>query len=538
MDATDAAALEDRLEFMGLGGTARQTMRDIAPIIMEAIGPAMASFYAKVTETTEVARFFADAKQMAGARSRQEHHWRLITEGTFSSEYAAAVRAVGSTHARIGLEPRWYIGGYALVVDSLIASIVAQRWPVTRPGMFGRKTGGPTAASVAAEIGVVVKAAMLDMDLAISIYLENLDARRAAAEQEQSRALDHLASCLDELAAGNLTVKIDSSLAKKSGKLAESFSRAVDSLGDIISGVRDAASQVQQGTSEITKASDDLSKRTEQTAASLEQTAAALNELTGMVRKTADGARRTEATVSNTRQEAELSSGIVQRAVSAMKQIESSSDQIGRIIGVIDEIAFQTNLLALNAGVEAARAGDAGRGFAVVAQEVRALAQRSAEAAKEIKALISASAQHVGNGVDLVGETGEALMRIMASFAGIGSLVAEMAASAEAQATGIAEINTAIGQMDQTTQQNAAMVEESTAAAYSLALEAGNLITLVGRFQTDVQGAGSSPPGAQKKRAKENGRIVPQRPISLAAHRLSALQKPQVQEEPHGWEDF
>jgi methyl-accepting chemotaxis protein len=172
-----------------------------------------------------------------------------------------------------------------------------------------------------------------------------------------------------------------------------------------------------------------------------------------------------------------------------MSGIEQSSRQIGQIIGVIDEIAFQTNLLALNAGVEAARAGDAGRGFAVVAQEVRALAQRSAEAAKEIKGLISSSAQQVASGVSLVGETGAVLEKIVVQVAEINAVVGEIAASAQEQATGLNQVNTAVNQMDQVTQQNAAMVEESTAASHALAHEADALSKLVGRFRTDIETA-------------------------------------------------
>ncbi len=175
-------------------------------------------------------------------------------------------------------------------------------------------------------------------------------------------------------------------------------------------------------------------------------------------------------------------------AVTAMGEIEQSAGQIGQIIGVIDEIAFQTNLLALNAGVEAARAGDAGRGFAVVAQEVRALAQRSAEAAKEIKTLIANSSSQVERGVKLVGDTGQALSGIVAKVTEIDVLISEIAQSSQEQATGLNQVNAAVNQMDQVTQQNAAMVEEATAASVTLQTEAGELVQLVGRFQTGAEG--------------------------------------------------
>ncbi len=220
------------------------------------------------------------------------------------------------------------------------------------------------------------------------------------------------------------------------------------------------------------------------------------------MKKTAAGATQANIVVADAKYEAERSGKVVSDAVSAMGQIEQSSLQISQIIGVIDEIAFQTNLLALNAGVEAARAGDAGRGFAVVASEVRALAQRSADAAKEIKALISASSRHVGQGVSLVGETGSALQRIIAKVAEITGLVSEISASTLEQATALSEVNTAVNQMDQLTQQNAAMVEQSTAASHALAGDAQNLSTLVARFKT---GSEQPRPDAAPLRQRQSG---------------------------------
>jgi methyl-accepting chemotaxis protein len=234
---------------------------------------------------------------------------------------------------------------------------------------------------------------------------------------------------------------------------------------------------------EIAAAADDTARRSEQQAASLEETAAALDEITATVKRASQGAGEASRVVTATRSDAAHSGEVVRGAVSAMNQIESSSQQISQIVGVIDEIAFQTNLLALNAGVEAARAGDSGRGFAVVAQEVRALAQRSADAAKEIKALISASTTQVGEGVRLVGQTGEALDGIVLKVGEIDALVSELAASAREQATGLNEVNAAVNQMDQGVQQNAAMVEQSTAVSHGLKSEISGLVRMIGRFE-------------------------------------------------------
>ncbi|WGM40686.1 methyl-accepting chemotaxis protein [Caulobacter sp. NIBR1757] len=313
--------------------------------------------------------------------------------------------------------------------------------------------------------------------------------RRAAAEQIQKCVVESLGQGLSSLADGDLTFRITQPFAADYERLRADFNAAVDRLQATMRTVREAADGIHTGTDEISQASDDLSRRTEQQAASLEETAAALEEVTATVRRAAEGATQAREAAEAATDEAAQSGAIVRDATSAMSAIEESSRQIGQIIGVIDEIAFQTNLLALNAGVEAARAGDSGKGFAVVAQEVRALAQRSADAAREIKALISASGQHVDRGVSLVGQTGETLLRIIDKVGGVNALVSEIAASANEQSTALAEVNIAVNQMDQVTQQNAAMVEETTAASHALAQQAEGLTALIGRFQVgEAQG--------------------------------------------------
>ncbi|GGL37151.1 MULTISPECIES: methyl-accepting chemotaxis protein [Caulobacter] len=306
------------------------------------------------------------------------------------------------------------------------------------------------------------------------------------------KAVDEIAVGLDHLARNDLTYRIDRPIEAAYEKVRSDFNAAADTLESTMSAISVSTGSVSGGAQEIAKASNDLSRRTEQQAASLEETAAALDEITATVKRSAEGAKQAFSAASQARADAHRSGEIVREAVSAMGAIEGSSRQITQIIGVIDEIAFQTNLLALNAGVEAARAGDAGRGFAVVASEVRALAQRSAEAAKEIKTLIATSSAHVGRGVKLVGDTGEALDGIVAKVAEIDGLISEIASSSQEQATGLAEVNVAVNRMDQVTQQNAAMVEEATAAAGSLSNESRELSRLVGQFRTHGEARQSS----------------------------------------------
>jgi methyl-accepting chemotaxis protein len=304
----------------------------------------------------------------------------------------------------------------------------------------------------------------------------------AAAQQRLRQATSGLAGGLRRLAAGDLSFQLTEPFAPDFEQLRHDLNSAVAQLGDTLAAVAQSSGSIDDGSREISESADDLSKRTEQQAASLEETAAALDEITvnvGNSTKRADEARHV---AGEANQSAARSGEIVSGAIEAMKRIEHSSGQISNIIGVIDEIAFQTNLLALNAGVEAARAGEAGKGFAVVAQEVRELAQRSAQAAREIKELIRNSSVEVEGGVRLVRDTGEALQAIGLHVATINEHMDAIATSAREQSVGLSEVNTAVNQMDQVTQRNAAMVEETNAASASLASEAGRLREQIARF--------------------------------------------------------
>ncbi len=305
----------------------------------------------------------------------------------------------------------------------------------------------------------------------------------------RQRVVDSLGEGLQRLAAGDLSQRINQSFPEDFERLRQDFNSSMDTLEQAISQVIVSTGAVDGGSREISSASDDLARRTEQQAASLEETAAALDEVTATIRQTAENASEAQKAAAVSRAMVGQSSAVATEAMTAMERIDTSSQKIGQIITVIDEIAFQTNLLALNAGVEAARAGEAGRGFAVVAQEVRALAQRSADAAKEIKTLVTESSDSVQNGVGLVVRVGEELAGVVDHFGRIEDLVSTIASAARQQATGLAEVNTAVGQMDHVTQQNAAMVEETTAASHSLTREAGELGALVKRFTVSQKAA-------------------------------------------------
>jgi methyl-accepting chemotaxis protein len=439
----------------------------------------------------------------------------------------------------------------AWLLSRVVAKPVVEMTGTMRKLADGDNTVEVPGAGRGDEIGEMAGAVQAFKDAAIEkLRLEGMTAEQAkAAEEERKRVeaqkaeaarqlsivVDSIGTGLEKLAAGDLVFRIEQPFADEYEKLRTDFNGAMGQLQDTMKVISGNVRGMRSGTDEISSAADDLSKRTEQQAASLEETAAALDEITATVRKTAEGANHARDVVNTAKSDAERSGEVVRQAVEAMTEIEKSSSQISQIIGVIDEIAFQTNLLALNAGVEAARAGDAGKGFAVVASEVRALAQRSADAAKEIKTLISASTEQVGQGVSLVGETGEALTRIVAQVADITNVVSEIAASAQEQATGLHQVNTAVNQMDQVTQQNAAMVEQSTAASHSLAQEAEELSRLVGRFQVGEAAAGARPAARTARPAQP---VAQMKTVSSHAGGGGALRKPEPSAETDSWEEF
>lgn len=478
--------ISQKLAFVGMDKAQRDLLSALKPQIEQSVGPALDRFYSQAKSNPETARHFRDASHIEHAKQKQVGHWGIIATGKFDDAYIEGVTRIGKVHAKLGLEPKWYIGGYSLILEELVTRIIATELKGFGTGKKAEKAGKGVAA--------VIKAAMIDMDYAISVYLDELSEERARAERErqrqkadQDRALAALGDALSILAKGDLRASISQDLGSDFDALKSKFNTAVSKLNEAFLDISSAISQSASDTRELSGATDDMARRTEQQAAALEQTAAALEQITTISQQSSERTKQAREVVSQTSEQATQSGHTVTEAIAAMGKIEESSKKITQIITVIDEISFQTNLLALNAGVEAARAGEAGRGFAVVAQEVRELAQRSASAAREIKELIEASFNDVLTGVELVNKTGDALGSIGSQVQIISEHFATISQAAQEQSTGISEINSSMNAMDQITQQNAAMVEQTNAATQNLLGINQTLAELASRFTVSTQ---------------------------------------------------
>ncbi len=467
------------------------------------------NFFPKLENSGGIGLGAAEINQSLGVlKERFKEHKAIVLRASQEAEaYLKSVEADSNAHMR---ELGWIYYAAAGISLLLIAGfLVALNRAVVRPlvNIAGYTTDlarGHTDADVpyvhrGDEVGSIAKALTVFKEVAA----EKLESERHAATERQRmadikaqadadlaekaeatrRAVAILGDALNRLADGELDCEIDEHFQGELESLRHDFNMALGGIADVFTQIAVTATSIESGTQEIFTASDDLSRRTEQQAASLEQTSATLDQITATVQKSAEGAENTRKIVNAARGDAESSGDVVNRALAAMSDIEKSAAEINEIISVIDEIAFQTNLLALNAGVEAARAGDAGKGFAVVAQEVRELAQRSAGAAKEIKTLISKSSSQVSSGSQLVNATGETLHRIAGQVVEISVVVDQIASGANEQFIALKQLNTAVGDMDSATQQNAAMAEQATAASHSLSQEAENLAALIARFR-------------------------------------------------------
>jgi methyl-accepting chemotaxis protein len=391
----------------------------------------------------------------------------------------------------LGILVRRHIAALLLALSTALQRLTEGDLTAPIPSAGRRDELGAIARAVLALKASAIEKQRLDLVLTqaredAARIQQDAETERAATLAAQQLVVQSLRTGLAALAEGKLATQIHTGFAPEYETLRADFNTALGRLEQTIRNVSSNTGAVAAGAREIQEASADLASRAAQQAAALGEAASALGVITATVKETTSAAAETGRIVQTAQQDAASSGQVVQDTVSAMRGIEAAANQIGSIIGVIDEIAFQTNLLALNAGVEAARAGEAGRGFAVVATEVRALAQRSADAAREIKTLIGHSGTQVAAGVQLVGETGAALTRIISQVADLNTRIGTITANAQKQDSAIANVNTLINKVEQATQQNATMAEQSTAASEGLSSQAANLAALVSRFQLNA----------------------------------------------------
>jgi methyl-accepting chemotaxis protein len=505
--------LQSRLDFIGLDAETRARLASVQVHAASHLDPALDKFYAKVATVPSVARFFEDRPHMSRAQTKQVDHWRAILTGKLDHEYLEASSRIGLRHAKIGLEPRWYIGGYGVIVETMVRGLVhdMMREALTpKKGRFGRPLPlDPEALlaesdNMALTLVAMLKSMLLDIDLGVSAYFGKLtEEARAADDAARARieeAVSSIASVLQDVAEGDLTSRVTDELAPEFTRIKDDTNAVVDHLADIVGSLRDASRSVKNATGEILSGVNDLSDRTTRQAATIQQTSAAVDQLTATVAENATRAASASERARQLAQEATEGGGVMSRATEAMAAIETSSSKISNIIRLIDDIAFQTNLLALNASVEAARAGEAGKGFAVVAVEVRRLAQSAAEASADVKALVEASAREVRGGTSLVDQAAEKLADILAGAEESAMLIDEIARASREQSAALGEVAVATRAMDEMTQQNAALVEETNAALEQTEAQASELDRIIEVFrveETQAKTAAAAPSAAR-----------------------------------------
>lgn len=446
-DTAAADGLRARLDLTAFDAEGRERLRSMRPMIEAEARIALSGFFERLQNTPEIASLFTSARQIDRLEELEVAHWSILSDGRFDGLYVDRSVILGEVRQRIGLDSGWSIGGHSLVLERVIRRLVEE----SRSGIFGRFSGKAERNLLADRLVDVVKAALIDIDMQvshrISEQVRTLTRQGQEAIAQERELVDvTLGAALAQLAQGDLSVRVEPESLEPHRQAAESFNHAVGRLEQLVAG---SAARLSEAELLAVRLSDDL----ESVRADIESYGSAvggehdtLAAVAGRIRLTAETARKAESLIAEARQSAEAGDRVVENAIDAMAGVEKSAEQIGKVISVIDEIAFQTNLLALNAGIEAARAGDAGRGFAVVATEVRALAQRSAGAANEIKELVSDAKSHVGRGVELVDQTRSAISGLVQQVGRISQSVAGVGTEAESEAVQLTGSAATLGQ--------------------------------------------------------------------------------------------
>jgi len=442
----------------------RDSVKAAGALAMPIMDQVLDHFYSFASSDADSMRYFPDQAMMDHARHEQKRHWELLFSGQFDAAYLTSADRLGRVHFKIQLPFLLYLSGYSHATSQIQGLLLKRAQGVS--GLILRR-------HLSSALPLLNRAFGLDMHYVIKAYF-------AAQMDEQNIAFDHIRDGIEQ--ARPIPDSTESNYPARYDDIRVSFNTLVGTFRDVLGRIQSASESIDRHAKEMTVAAEDLSRRTETQAATLEQTAAAVEQITTTVRSSVAATLETDKVVAQAQQNAKRGNDVVQQSVQMMRDIAEASTRISDIVSVIDDMAFQTNLLALNAGVEAARAGDAGRGFAVVASEVRNLAQRASDSAKEIKTLISKSAELVDGGVLLADQAGEALNSIVTEVGRASELMSQVTNSSQEQSTGLSEIATGVTQLDQVTQHNAAMAEQTVAAITSMQHSASTLTRLVNEF--------------------------------------------------------
>jgi methyl-accepting chemotaxis protein len=512
-------SIEPRLAFIGLEADESQILQPIRETVERHLDGALDEFYATIGREPEASRYFGGgSEQLARARGRQVEHWQSMADGRLDADYYARSRKIGQVHARIGLDPRWYMGGYAVTAEALVNKVLDDM--SVKKGWRGSRSG-PTQPEQNRALARLVKIIILDMEIGVSTYFDQLQSEaallnrlltgvvrqatdgdfagrveaqfsngdlNALAEQVNSLLTvmgEQIAGSgvvLSALARADLTQRAGGNAGGAFASLREDINSVCGKLNDIVGRIMAASQSLKHTTRDMVGGADDLSDRTNRQAAAIEEIAATMEQTLDTLRQNAELAAQTEASVHNVSSEVDQAGVVMSDATAAMEDIRESSNQIAAIIGLIDTISFQTNLLALNASVEAARAGDAGKGFAVVAVEVRRLAQSAAEASAQIKELVEKCLSMVERGSNLVGAAAGHLGAVTEAAKGSTDRAEAITAATQRLLSSMVEVNQAVRQIDEMTQHNASLIEETNLAVAQTEAQAGELDDIVETF--------------------------------------------------------
>lgn len=447
--------MNERLELFEIREKDRKLVASLGKILEPHMDDILARFYETASRIPEAAQMFSSPEMIKHTQQAQKKHWLRLMSGNFDQDYIDSCERIGRIHFKIQLPFVHYLSGYARATADLQASLIKSL------GKFSSLSAN----KLTSHLGMLQRITALDTELVINAYFEE-------SQAQKSMSFNYLSEAVAKLAEGNLDCRMDGSTApdfpEEYDGLKSSWNASMESLQSVLGSIDKTVIDVKSSSDMIDQEAGGLAERAESQAASLEQTNAAMQMLTESVRTTADTSKQMDGLTNQARKEIVNGSSVMSNAAAAMERISQASEEITKIISLIDDISFQTNLLALNAGVEAARAGEAGRGFAVVAEEVRNLAGSSSDAAKQIKDLISKSADEVNSGVQLVGSASEILNRLVSTFDEVTGLTEEVSSAATDQSHSLQEVSAAVADMDRITQQNAAMANSTTERAKTL----------------------------------------------------------------------